>query len=57
MDPQHLEDLAELAYKYREAREAFSKIDGRDMKAAEAANIAIVRAANKLLAFAAEGPA
>ena len=56
MDPQYLEDLAEFAYKYREARKAFSEIDGRDLKAAEAANIAIVRAANKLLAFAAEDP-
>lgn len=57
MDPQYLEDLAGLAFKYREARQAFRKISiGCDLDVADAAHAAVVTAANKLLAFAAEEP-
>lgn len=57
MDPQYLEDLAELAYEYRKAKFEFAELaksDANDAKIARA-NDAMIRAANKLLLLAAEG--
>jgi len=57
MDPQYLEDLSELAAEYRHAKLKFAeaaKADTNDALVARA-NDAVIRAANKLLAFVAEG--